>query len=53
MFSGSVRFNLDPANQYSDAEIWAALEQAHLRDFIAGLPEALLYESGEDGANFR
>ncbi len=27
VFSGTVRFNLDPFNTYSDAEIWAALEQ--------------------------
>jgi ABC-type multidrug transport system fused ATPase/permease subunit len=31
LFSGSMRMNLDPFNQYSDRDIWKALELAHLR----------------------
>ena len=27
IFSGSVRYNLDPFGQYSDEEIWMALQQ--------------------------
>ena len=53
LFSGSLRFNVDPADQYSDAEVWTSLEQAHLKEFVAGLPDTLMYESGEDGQNFR
>ncbi|KAI9164467.1 hypothetical protein H9P43_008318 [Blastocladiella emersonii ATCC 22665] len=41
LFSGTVRSNLDPLASRSDAEIWAALDAAHLRDAIAALPGAL------------
>jgi len=27
LFSGTLRYNLDPFNEYSDMEIWRALEQ--------------------------
>ena len=27
LFSGSVRYNLDPFEQYSDADLWDVLEQ--------------------------
>ena len=32
--SGSVRFNLDPFNEHNDADLWGALERAHLKDVI-------------------
>jgi len=31
---GTVRFNLDPFNEYNDADIWEALERAHMKDVI-------------------
>ena len=31
LFSGSFRFNLDPANEFEDTEIWNALEDVQLR----------------------
>ena len=27
LFSGSLRYNLDPFDEYSDEEVWDALEQ--------------------------
>lgn len=30
IFSGSVRYNLDPFGEYSDEAIWGALEQVSL-----------------------
>ena len=30
LFTGSMRANLDPFEQHSDADIWAALRRSHL-----------------------
>ncbi|KAA8499894.1 Multidrug resistance-associated protein 1 [Porphyridium purpureum] len=43
MFSGSIRKNLDPFNQYEDATLWDALAKAHLKGFVSEL------EGGLDG----
>ena len=29
-----MRFNLDPFNEHNDADVWEALERAHLKDVI-------------------
>jgi len=34
LFSGTVRFNLDPFEEYTDKEIWEALAKVHLRDAV-------------------
>ncbi|KAJ6979599.1 ABC transporter C family member 2-like isoform X1 [Populus alba x Populus x berolinensis] len=34
LFSGTVRFNLDPFSEHNDADLWEALERAHLKDVI-------------------
>lgn len=36
LFSGSVRRNLDPFDEYADAAIWAALDSVKLRDVLLG-----------------
>ncbi|XP_023385436.1 multidrug resistance-associated protein 1 [Pteropus vampyrus] len=41
LFSGSLRMNLDPFGQYSDEEVWTALELAHLKNFVSALPDKL------------
>ena len=51
MFSGSLRMNLDPFEQYSDHEIWDVLDKAHLKQFVESLDEKLLYECSEGGEN--
>ncbi|XP_065096312.1 multidrug resistance-associated protein 1 [Paramisgurnus dabryanus] len=51
LFSGSLRMNLDPFDAYSDEEVWNALELAHLKNFVSGLPDKLNYECSEGGEN--
>ena len=34
---GSVRFNLDPFNQHTDDELWAALKSAHLYEHVKNM----------------
>ena len=51
LFTGSLRVNLDPFDQYSDSNIWRALESAHLKDFVDNLKNGLTYEITEGGDN--
>ncbi|CAH1406916.1 unnamed protein product [Nezara viridula] len=51
LFSGSLRMNLDPFGCYSDEQVWRALELAHLKPFVKGLPAGLQYEVTEGGEN--
>ncbi|NWX19914.1 MRP6 protein, partial [Aegotheles bennettii] len=51
LFSGSLRMNLDPLNQYTDADIWTALELTQLKNFIADLPDQLEYKCTDQGEN--
>ena len=51
LFTGSLRFNVDPSNEHSDYEILAALDHANLKDYIESLDEGLCYEVQEGGQN--
>ncbi|KAK7480989.1 hypothetical protein BaRGS_00027804 [Batillaria attramentaria] len=51
LFSGSLRFNLDPFDQFTDDQVWQALDRAHLKNFVSELPDGLQYECGEEGTN--
>lgn len=51
LFSGTLRFNLDPFFTYSDDQLWRALELAHLKTFASALPDGLLYKISEAGEN--
>ena len=50
LFSASVRFNLDPFNEYSDEAIWGVLEQVQLKEAITRLGglDSPLEEGGEN-----
>ncbi|KAL6561922.1 Canalicular multispecific organic anion transporter 1 [Orobanche gracilis] len=52
LFSGTVRFNLDPFNEHNDADLWEALERAHLKDVIRRNHLGLDAEVSEAGENF-
>ncbi|XP_035434176.2 multidrug resistance-associated protein 1 [Spodoptera frugiperda] len=51
LFSGTLRMNLDPFETFSDEDIWRALEYAHLKPFVQGLPAGLRHEVSEGGEN--
>ncbi|KAG8381914.1 hypothetical protein BUALT_Bualt05G0022300 [Buddleja alternifolia] len=52
LFSGNVRFNLDPFGEHNDPDLWEALERAHLKDVIRRSPFGLDAEVLEGGENF-
>lgn len=52
LFQGTVRYNLDPFGASGDAEIWSALERAHLREKIAGAEGGLEAAVDAEGENF-
>lgn len=43
--------NLDPVSQYSDAELWSALEMVQFRSFFEQTPKKLDFELTEGGGN--
>uniref|UniRef100_A0A8C9VHA9 ATP-binding cassette sub-family C member 5 n=1 Tax=Scleropages formosus TaxID=113540 RepID=A0A8C9VHA9_SCLFO len=52
LFSGTVRSNLDPFSQYSEGQIWDALERTHMKECVSQLPLKLESEVVENGENF-
>ncbi len=53
IFSGTLRMNLDPFEQYDDKDLWMALEKAHLKEFVQDQDLKLLFECSEGGENLR
>lgn len=52
LFSGTMRYNLDPFDEYSDEKLWAALEEVKLKDSISDMPAGLQSKISEGGSNF-
>ncbi|CRL03642.1 CLUMA_CG016458, isoform A [Clunio marinus] len=52
LFSGSMRYNLDPFDEYSDAKLWSALEEVKLKEVISEMPAGLMTKISENGINF-
>uniref|UniRef100_A0A8C6Y7U9 ATP binding cassette subfamily C member 8 n=1 Tax=Naja naja TaxID=35670 RepID=A0A8C6Y7U9_NAJNA len=51
LFSGTIRFNLDPENKCTDSTLWEALEIAQLKLVVKALPgglDAIVTEGGEN-----
>lgn len=53
LFTGTLRLNLDPLNLkgHTDEELWLALEQAHLKEFISSSTAGLDFTIQEGGEN--
>ncbi|XP_077862743.1 ATP-binding cassette sub-family C member 5-like [Saccoglossus kowalevskii] len=52
LFVGTVRYNLDPFKQYSDDEVWSALEKCYMKDTVRELEYKLNAPVVENGENF-
>ena len=48
LFSASIRYNLDPFNMYTDADLWSALTDVELKDSIKNLDFMVI----ASGSNF-
>ena len=52
LFSGSIRFNLDPHHTVDDDELWNVLKIAQLQQLVLGLPHQLETVVTDAGENF-
>ncbi|TBU30707.1 metal resistance protein YCF1 [Dichomitus squalens] len=51
LFEGTIRDNIDPLGASSDADIWVALEQTHLKAFVESLQGGLDATVKEGGSS--
>ncbi|XP_053622023.1 probable multidrug resistance-associated protein lethal(2)03659 isoform X2 [Plodia interpunctella] len=51
LFAATLRDNLDPQHKYSDAEIYAALEQVELLELVSNMAAGLSTRVGDGGGN--
>ena len=52
LFAGTIRENLDPFNESTDAELWNALESANMKTCVIKLEEKLDAPVQQGGENF-
>ncbi|XP_070558013.1 ATP-binding cassette sub-family C member 9-like [Ptychodera flava] len=52
LFTGTIRFNLDPEGSKDDMQLWEALEIAQLKSTVMELDQQLGSEISEGGENF-
>ncbi|XP_048523199.1 probable multidrug resistance-associated protein lethal(2)03659 [Dendroctonus ponderosae] len=52
LFSGTMRKNLDPFDDFSDIELWSVLDEVELKEVVEELPAGLSSQMSEGGANF-
>ncbi|KYN01924.1 hypothetical protein ALC62_07226 [Cyphomyrmex costatus] len=52
LFTGSLRRNLDPFDQYSDAVLWQALQDVELKETISEMAAGLNTKVSDEGSNF-
>lgn len=52
LFGGTIRKNLDPFSEYSDTQLWDALEAVQLKPLFARYTQGLEFVINEGGSNF-
>lgn len=52
LFTGTLRSNLDPFENYSDDELWQALDEVELKEFIKSSNAGLDAKVSDGGANY-
>lgn len=52
MFKGTIRSNLDPFDEHSDAALWDALRKCHMSDDVRQMTGALDASVAGNGSNF-
>ncbi|KAJ8974858.1 hypothetical protein NQ317_001956 [Molorchus minor] len=52
LFSGTMRKNLDPFDDYEDADLWRALEDVELKEVVQDITLGLNSKMSEGGTNF-
>lgn len=52
LFSGTFRDNLDPLREFTNEEIWEALDKSYLKSKVEAFPAQFMSPVGEHGLNF-
>lgn len=52
LFTGTLRYNIDPFSDSTDQQVWDALEAVHMRKAVERLPQSLEELVQEGGDNF-
>jgi len=53
LFSGTLKFNIDPFDQYKETQLWNALEQVNLKTVAENIDKKLEFQCSEGGDNLR
>ena len=51
LFGGTLKRNIDPFSEYSDQDLWTALEEVQLKTLVEDLPGQLEFTLKESGTN--
>ncbi|KAG0344249.1 Multidrug resistance-associated protein 4, partial [Gamsiella multidivaricata] len=52
LFAGTIRFNLDPLGTRPDVDLWQALEDSYLKEYVSAMEGGLNAMVLEGGGNF-
>ena len=52
LINGTVRLNIDPLGEHTDAKIWNALHRTKMSSAVESMPKALDSELSQDNSNF-